>query len=179
MDEKTLSSQRMYEGKVVSLRVDSVRMADGREAKREVVEHRAAVAIVPIDSSGNIVLVRQYRSPAGAELLELPAGTLDEGEEPDEAAQRELQEETGFRAERIRRLTGFWVAPGYTTEFIHVFLAEGLVESRLDPDDDEAIAVELHSLAASVAMIDDGRICDAKTIVGLLAIARERTPIAG
>ncbi len=174
MDEKTLSSQRIYEGKVVSLRVDSVRLADGRETKREVIEHSAAVAIVPIDPEGNVLLVRQYRRPAGAEMLELPAGAVDDGEEPEAAAQRELQEETGFRAIRIRRLTGFWVAPGYTTEYIHVFLAEGLVESRLDPDDDEAIEVEAHSLAASLAMIDVGQICDGKTIVGLLAVARER-----
>ncbi len=179
MDEATLSSERIYEGKVVNLRVDSVRMADGREAKREVIEHHGAVAIVPVDPAGNIVLVRQYRRPAGAELLELPAGTLEDGEEPDQAVQRELQEETGFRAERIRRLAGFWVAPGYTTEFIHVFLAEGLIESHLDPDEDEAIEVEVHSLAASLAMIDSGQICDAKTIIGLLAVAREHQSSAG
>jgi ADP-ribose pyrophosphatase len=179
VEEETVHSERLYDGKVVSLRVDSIRMADGRLAKREVVEHRAAVAIVPVDSNGDIVMVRQYRRPAGAELLELPAGVLEEGEEPADAVQRELQEETGFRAERIRRLTGFWVAPGYTTEFIHVYLGEGLVASRLDPDEDEAIEVEVHPLSAALAMIDSGDICDAKSIIGLLAVARERMNNAG
>src|SRR5262249_11590923 len=161
-----------YRGKVVTLRVDTVRLDDGRAVKREVVEHAAAVAIVPIADDGRVVLVRQFRSPVGDTLLEVPAGVLDEGEQPEEAVQRELQEETGFRAARTRRLTGFWVAPGYDTEFIHVYLAEGLSESRLDPDEDEQIEVELHTLADALAMVADGRICDAKSIVGLLAVAR-------
>lgn len=174
MVEQTLASEQIYKGKVVTLRVDRVRMEDGREVKREVVEHAAAVAIVPIADDGRVVLVRQFRSPVGDSLLELPAGVLDEGEQPEDAVQRELQEETGFRAAHTRRLAGFWVAPGYDTEFIHVFLAEGLSESRLDPDEDEAIEVEQHTLADALAMIADGSICDAKSIVGLLAVARER-----
>lgn len=174
MAEETLASEQIYAGKVVTLRVDTVRMDGGREVKREVVEHAAAVAIVPIAADGQVLLVRQFRSPVGDFLLEVPAGTLDEGEEPDVAVQRELQEETGYRAATIRRLTGFWVAPGYDTEFIHVYLGEGLSESRLDPDEDEAIEVERYTLDEALAMIADGRICDAKSIVGLLAVARER-----
>lgn len=175
MKEETLRSERIYEGKILNLRVDTIRMEDGRRAQREVVEHGAAVAIVPIDSSGKVVLVRQYRRAVDKELLEVPAGMIDQGEEPDAAVQRELQEETGYRAERIRKLAGFWVAPGYTSEFIHVYLAEGLVESSLAADDDEAIDVETHSLDDALAMIDRGEICDGKSIVGLLALARERS----
>ncbi|MHB8576613.1 MAG: NUDIX hydrolase [Dehalococcoidia bacterium] len=176
MPEKTIGSERMYDGKVVNLRVDTVRFEDGREAKREVVEHGGAVAIVAIDNDARLLLVRQFRTPVGDDLLEVPAGGIDDGEEPEAAAQRELQEETGYRAARIRRLAGFWVAPGYCTEFIHVFLAEGLTESRLDADDDEAITVERFTLAESIAMIASGEIRDAKSIVGILAFARGTQP---
>jgi ADP-ribose pyrophosphatase len=172
--EETLSSQLVYSGRVVNLRKDEVRLADGRLASREVIEHRPAVAIVPVDDDGRLVLVRQYRLPAEAELLEVPAGVMDEGEDPAESVQRELQEETGYRAERIRRLAGFFVAPGYTTEFIHIYLAEGLIESRLDPDEDEAIEVERYTLAQALALIDSGEIRDGKSIIGLLSLARER-----
>ncbi|HLZ72455.1 MAG TPA: NUDIX hydrolase [Dehalococcoidia bacterium] len=174
MAEQTLHSERIYDGKVVKLRVDRVRMDGGREVQREVVEHAGAVAIVPIDADGRVLLVRQYRTPAGRALLEAPAGGLDADEQPEAAAQRELQEETGYRAATIRRLAGFYTAPGYSTEFIHVYLAEGLSESKLAADDDEQIEVERHTLAEALAMIADGRICDAKSIIGLLAFARLR-----
>lgn len=174
MSEETLDSEQIYSGKVVTLRVDRIRLNNGHEAKREVVEHNGAVAMVPVDGDGRIVFVRQFRTPAGKALLELPAGTLDKGEQPEAAVQRELQEEIGYRAGRTRRLAGFYTAPGYSTEFIHVYLCEGLSESRLDADDDEQIEVERHTLAEALAMVGDGRICDAKSIVGLLAYAREQ-----
>jgi ADP-ribose pyrophosphatase len=174
VSEQTLGSELIYSGKVVNLRVDRVRLRDGREARREVVEHGGAVAIVPVDADGKIILVRQFRTPAGASLLEVPAGGIDADEDPDAAVQRELQEETGYRAGRVRKLTACWVAPGYCTEFIHVYLAEGLVESRLEADEDEDIALERYTLAEALALIDSGAICDAKSIVGLLALARER-----
>jgi ADP-ribose pyrophosphatase len=174
--ETIIGSERPYDGKVVSLRVDTVRFDDGREAKREVVEHGGAVAIVAVDNDGRLLLVRQFRTPVGDDLLEVPAGGIDAGEEPEAAAQRELQEETGYRATRIRRLAGFWVAPGYCTEFIHVFVAEGLAESRLEADDDEAITVERLTLDESIAMISRGEIRDAKSIVGILAFDREARP---
>src|SRR5262245_41813107 len=135
MDEQVLSSRRIYEGKIVRLRVDDVRLPDGHESTREVVEHNAAVAIVPVAPDGRIVMVRQYRLPAGRVMLEVPAGTLDGDEDPETAAQRELQEETGLRAARLTRLGGFWVAPGYCTEYIHIYLAENLSESRLVADE--------------------------------------------
>ena len=172
MDEELLESRRIYEGRVVSLRVDRVAMPEGRTAQREVVEHAQAVAVVPVAADGRIVMVRQYRLPVGRVLLEVPAGTLDPAEEPEEAAQRELQEETGFRAQRLERLAGFWVAPGYCTEYIHVYLAEGLSESRLAADEDELIQVETVSLDEALRLVDAGHIEDAKSVCGLLQYAR-------
>ncbi len=175
MEEQIIARRRIHEGTVVNLRVDSVRMPDGRTATREVVEHMPAVAVVPVDADGDIVLVRQWRVPAGGALLEIPAGSTDDGEEPDVAAQRELQEETGYRAGRLTRLCGFWVAPGYCTEYIHVYLAEDLQESRLTADEDENIEVERVSLAGALSMIERGEIEDAKSQIGLLMYARMRS----
>jgi ADP-ribose pyrophosphatase len=172
MQEHVVSRERVYEGKVVSLRLDTVRMPDSRTATREVVEHVPAVAMVPVDGDGRILLVRQWRLPADGVLLEIPAGSTDPDEAPEPAAQRELQEETGYRAGRLTRLGGFWVAPGYCTEYIHVYLAENLEESRLDADEDENIEVVRLTLDEALAAIADGRIDDAKSQVGLLLYAR-------
>ena len=172
MNERLIESRRIYDGRVVSLRVDTVEMRGGRTAQREVVEHVQAVAVVPVMPDGRIVLVRQYRLPVGAVMLELPAGSLDHCEDPETGAQRELQEETGFAAGRLTRLCGFWVAPGYCTEYIHVYLAEDLDESRLDADEDEDVEVELVTLDQALAAIDGGAIEDAKSICGLLQYAR-------
>lgn len=174
MEERVLESRRVYDGRIVNLRVDTVAIDDGVQASREVVEHAQAVAIVPVAADGRIVLVRQYRLPALRELLEIPAGSLDPGEDPEAAAQRELQEETGFAAGRLSRLGGFWVAPGYCTEYIHIYLAEDLHESRLDADHDERIEVESITLDDALGHIDTGEIEDAKSICGLLHYARRR-----
>lgn len=174
MTEQVVGSQRVYEGSVLRLRIDTVRLENGKTATREVVEHRGAVTIVPLMQDGRIVFVRQYRLPAEDALLELPAGSMDEGEQPEGAAQRELQEETGQRAGTLRLLCRFWMAPGYSTEFMHLFLAEGLSYDRLEPDEDEDVTVELHTLDDALAMVADGRINDSKTIIGLLLLARER-----
>lgn len=172
--ERCVQSTRIYEGKVVSLRVDTVEFTDGRRSTREVVEHRGAVAIVPVLDNGDILLVRQYRYAVGASLLEVPAGTLDGGEEPLACADRELQEEIGYRAARFERLGGFYVAPGYDTEYIHAFLATGLTASRLASDEDEEIETVPLPLAEALAMIEGGEIIDAKSICALLLYARRR-----
>ncbi|MGH2599680.1 MAG: NUDIX hydrolase [Dehalococcoidia bacterium] len=172
MDERVLESRRVYDGRILNLRVDRVALTDGHEARREIVEHDHAVAVVPVTDRGEIVMVRQYRLPAEALLLEVPAGMIDPGEDPEAAAQRELREETGYAATRLRRLCGFWVAPGYCTEYIHVYLAEGLHESRLDHNDDERIEVETVTLSDALHLIDTGSIEDAKSICGLLQYAR-------
>ena len=166
-----LASRRLYEGRILSLREDTVELANGRRARREVVEHADVVAIVPVDAAGRVLLVRQYRLPAGQVLLEVPAGGVDPGESVEEAAQRELQEETGQRAARWRRLGGFFVSPGYCTEFIHAFLAEELSEGVVEADFDEQIAVERVSLGEALRLVQSGQIRDAKSIIGLLLTA--------
>jgi ADP-ribose pyrophosphatase len=130
------------------------------------------VAIVPLDGEGNVLLVRQYRLPAGEALLEVPAGGVDDGESVEEAAQRELREETGFRAGRLERLTGFFVSPGYCTEFIHMFIATDLVDDPTDGDEDEEISIERVSLREALRLVGSGEIKDGKSIVGLLFASR-------
>lgn len=166
--ERVLQSHRLYEGRVVNLRVDSVELPGGRETKREVVEHGDVVAIVPLLEGSNVLLVRQYRLPAAQVLLEVPAGGVEEGESAEEAAQRELAEECGRRAGRLERLGGFYASPGYCSEFIHLFLATQLEASTASPDPDEDIEVVRLSLAEALRLVDTGEIRDGKTIAGLM-----------
>jgi ADP-ribose pyrophosphatase len=166
--EQSLGSETVFDGKIVRVRVDTVLLPNGDQAAREVVEHRPAVVIVPLDSDGNAVLVRQHRYPAGQALLEAPAGVVEEEETPDDCAQRELQEEVGFAARDLRALGGFWMSPGYCTEFMYAYLAKDLVPSRLAADDDESINVERLPLSRIPKLIRVGEIQDAKTIAALL-----------
>lgn len=172
MDERVIESRRVFEGRIVNLRVDTVELPDGHRATREIVEHIQAVTILPVESDGRIVMVRQYRLPVGAVMLELPAGSADPGEEPATAAQRELQEETGLRAGRLSPLGGFWVAPGYCEEYIHIFVGLDLTESPLEADEDERIEVVRLTLTEALAAIDRGEINDAKSVIGVLRYAR-------
>ena len=162
--ERTVGRRDVYDGRVVQLHVDEVELADGKRTTREVAEHADAVVVLPIDESGRALLVRQYRYPIAQDLLEAPAGGIDPGEAPAEAAQRELQEEIGYRAGNLESLGGFWTAPGFCTEYMYAFLARDLSPSVLEADDDEAIVVEGHDLDTIRTMIRDGRIVDAKTI---------------
>ena len=171
--ETVLESDIRYEGRVVrKLRVDKIRLRNGATSQREVVEHGGAVSVVPIDPQGRVLLVRQDRHATGRPLREIPAGGLEAGEAPEETAQRELQEETGYRAASITRLGGFFLAPGYSSEYLHVYLAESLSEDRLDGDEDEEIEVEALDLEAALALVDLGKIEDAKSVAGLLLYAR-------
>ncbi len=170
--ELTLESQVMYRGRILNLRVDTVQLPSGRVAAREVAEHSDSVCIVPIDDDGNVVMVRQFRTPTGGALLEVPAGGVEAGEVSDETVQRELQEETGYRAGSIRQLAGFWLAPGWCDEYMYAYLATGLTPSKLAGDDDENIAVERVSLEQSLELIADGTINDAKSIAALLLAIR-------
>jgi len=170
--ERVLASRRIYDGRICGLREDTVALSSGRTALREIVEHAAVVAVVPLDENGEVVLVRQYRLAAEEALLEVPAGLVDEGEDLEAAAQRELREETGYGAAGLRRLAGFFVSPGFCTEFIHVFLATGLSESPLDGDEDEDIRVERIPLAEAARLVETGAIKDAKSVVGILLARR-------
>lgn len=168
LSEKQLDSQLIYDGKVIRLHVDTVELPNGDTTRREIVRHPGAVAIVPIDPNGNVVLVRQFRYAAGRPLLEIPAGTLEAGELPDMCAIRELQEEVGYKPGKLQKIGGIFVAPGYTSEFIHLYLATDLTPSRLDADEDEFLEVEHVSLHLVLQRIRLGEIADGKTISGIL-----------
>ena len=166
--EATVASQRVYEGRLVNLRVDTVRLENGRLAKREIVEHPGAVAVVALDDDDDVILVRQFRTAVGKELLEIPAGTLEAGEEPLACARRELKEETGYRAECLERIGGLYPSPGFCTEHIHLYLATGLKKGPSAPEADEDIEVTKIPLSDISALVSRGDICDGKTIAGLL-----------
>ena len=170
--ENTVSSRRIHEGRIINLREDTVMTPSGREARREIVEHKGAVAIVPVLDDGRVVMVRQFRKPAEAALLEIPAGGLEAGEDPADCARRELSEECGLNAGRMEPLFSMYLAPGYSTELLHVFLADELTPTETHLDEDENVEVETFDLPALLQLIDDGDIRDAKTIAGLLALLR-------
>jgi len=171
MQEKILNRQNIYEGRVVTLDLLDVELPDGNVAKREVIRHSGAVAICPIDGD-DVILVRQFRIASELITLELPAGLLEVGEEPQVAADRELQEEIGYKARKLTPIGGFYVAQGYTSEYIHLFIGEDLIPSQLEGDADEFIEVVRMPLAQALDAIESGKINDSKTIIGLLRFAR-------
>ncbi|MCH7580364.1 MAG: NUDIX hydrolase [Chloroflexi bacterium] len=163
---EVLSSERIYD-RWLGLRVDKLRYPSGYETSHDVVEHHGGVTLLPIDAEGNVLFVSQYRHPIGRVLLELPAGTLDSGEDPEVCAQRELQEETGYRAANIERIGGFYSAPGYCTEYLPVYLCTELVESRLQGDEDSIELVRI-PFDDALRMVAAGEIEDAKSLAALL-----------
>ena len=166
--EKQLSSQQIYKGHAVNMRVDTVEKAGGRKTTRDVVEHSDCIAVVAIDKQDNVLLVRQFRYPVGRFLLEIPAGGIDPGEEPLDSVRRELQEEIGYFPQRIDKLGGFYSIPGYGTEYLHCFLATDLVPGRLVAEDTEDIELIRISPGEIPRLITSGEICDAKSIAALL-----------
>ena len=173
-EEITLSSKKIFSGRAVNLRIDTIRMPSGRETSREVVEHGEVVAIVAIDKEDNALLVSQFRQPVGKELLEIPAGGIDTGEEPADAVRREMQEETGYLPETVERLGGFYSAPGFCTEYLHLYLATDLTPSRLYAEDTEIIRLERVPISQIPGLISSGSIQDAKSIAGLLTYIEYR-----
>jgi len=170
--ETTITSRCIYKGRVVNLRIDTVRLENGDLTTREIVEHRGAVAIVALDEDDNVLLVRQFRKPVESELLEIPAGTLEPGEEPESCALRELEEETGYNAGRLERILGFYSSPGFCDEYIHIYFATDLVKNKARAQADEAIEVVKVPFSKALEMVLSGEICDAKTIIGLLSSRR-------
>ncbi|AKX94287.1 NUDIX domain-containing protein [Neomoorella thermoacetica] len=169
LTETRIASERIYEGRILNLRRDRVRLPDGHEASREVVEHPGAVAIIALDNDKNIYLVRQYRYPIERVTLEIPAGKLDSGEEPLTCAQRELAEEVGLAAAEWKPLLTFYSTPGFSNEIMHLFLATGLRSHREKADDDEFLEIVRVPLAEAAAMALRGAIQDAKSIAGIMA----------
>ncbi|HEV8488427.1 MAG TPA: NUDIX hydrolase [Candidatus Limnocylindrales bacterium] len=186
LSERVVDTEIIHRGYYLDFRIVTVERADGSRAQRDIVGHPGAVAIIALDDDGRVLLVRQWRLAVGAALLEIPAGTLDvdaatgRTEDPDAAAARELEEETGFRAGRWERLGSFWTAPGFATELMHLYLATDLRPAdsdRAGPDEDERLELERMAWPDAVAAADRGEIADAKSLVGLYRLARRmKTP---
>ncbi len=156
------------------LHVVVVRLPSGRETTREIVEHDDCVAVIALDVDGRVLLVKQFRKAVGRELLEIPAGGIDPGESPEEAVSREMQEETGYLPRKVERLGGFYSAPGYTTEYLYLYLAVDLIPSKLFAEDTEGISLVRVAPEEVPGLINSGSICDAKSIAGLLSYLKYR-----
>jgi ADP-ribose pyrophosphatase len=165
---RVLASQTVYNGRLFNVELDQIEMGDGVIAHRETIRHPGAVGMVPVRGDGKLLLVTQYRHATGRRLLEIPAGTLEPGEAPRAAVERELQEEVGMRPAKVQAMGGIFVAPGYTTEFIHLFVCTELEEASLNGDEDEDIEVEVRSVDEALAAIESGEIVDAKSVVAIL-----------
>ena len=174
LTEKTVETREIFSGRIIKVRVDTVCLPNGRQSTREVVEHAGAVAIVAIDHKNNIIMVNQYRKPVEKVLMEIPAGTMEMDEDPLLCAQRELKEETGLSAEHWEKVLAYYSTPGFTDEYIHIYLATGLTEGELDLDEDEFLETVRLPLEETGRMIIAGEIRDGKSIIGIqCAIGRE------
>ncbi|MBQ2696409.1 MAG: NUDIX hydrolase [Clostridia bacterium] len=170
LHEKTVTTKKIFEGKVITLRYDTVLLPNGEEAGREIVEHPGGVAIVALDEEENVYLVRQYRHPFEKILLEIPAGKLNYGEDPFSCGVRELKEETGLSAKQFDFLGSFMVSPGFCREKIYIYLARGLSAGNMNLDPDEFLEVEKKPLADLLNLIMANEIEDAKTVIGILKV---------
>jgi len=166
-EEKTMKCDRIYEGKIINLRIDTVELPEKKYSKREIVEHPGGVGIVPVTNDNCVILVKQYRKAVNRMLLEIPAGKLEVNEEPRETAIRELKEETGYESENLKYLLEFYTSPGYTNEKIYLFLATNLIEGEQDLDDGEYCEIAKYNIDELYKMIDRGEIIDSKTIIGI------------
>lgn len=166
-EEKTMKSDKLYEGKLLNLRIDTVELPDKKYSKREIVEHPGGVGVIPLTHDNCIILVKQYRKAVERFLLEIPAGKLELNEEPRETGIRELKEETGLVAEKMDYLLEFYTSPGFSNEKIYLFLATGLVEGESDLDVGEFIEKEKYHIDDLIKMVERGEIIDSKTIIGI------------
>ena len=174
LTEKTLAEESVFDGVLLHIRRDTVELPNGDVATREWMLHRGAAAVLAFDEEGRLLLVRQYRYPVRSVTLELPAGKLDGDEVPEVCAARELEEETGYRAESLRLIARMLPAAAYTTEMLHIYVAEGLHFTRQHLDADEFLNVERMTIEEALASIESGEILDAKTQIGILRWVREQ-----
>lgn len=175
--EKTLKTKRIYKGRIISLREDTVRLVNGVISKREIVEHPGAVAVIALTKDNKMVLIEQFRKPAGKILLEIPAGLVHKGESGINGAKRELTEESGYVAGRIREVFRGYSSPGYSSEIIKFYLATNLKKTRQKCDEDEIIGVKLYPVKKCLKMLRTGKIKDNKTAVGVLFLNSPLSPL--
>jgi len=166
--EKTIKVKRIYKGRIIGVREDTVKLSNKVISKREIVEHPGAVAIIAVTKNKEIVLIRQFRKPAGKVLLEIPAGLVHKGERDIDGAKRELLEEAGYKAKKIKEIFRGYSSPGYSTEVIKFYLAAGLVKAAQNTDHDEIIKVGFYPIKKCLGMLKSGKIKDNKTAVGIL-----------
>jgi len=166
--EKTLKTERIYEGKVINLRVDTVELPDKKYSKREIVEHPGAVGIIGINDEGKVILVKQYRKAVNDFLLEIPAGKIEPKEDPEECAKREFKEETGYSATSFHSLSYCYTSPGFSNEKIYLFKADSLYKGVAEPDEDEYIEIVEIPFESAIEKIYNGEIQDSKTIIAIL-----------
>lgn len=167
-EAELLNRQQIFAGRVVDLSVDRVRMPNGRTTELEVIRHPGAAAMVPLTESGEVLLVRQYRYATSGWLLEVPAGKLDDGEDPEVCAARELEEEVGRSPAELVPLGWIWTTPGFTDEKIWMYLCRGLEPAQQNLQDDEVLTIESRPLAQAIEMVHRGEICDSKSVCALL-----------
>ncbi|MDD4570280.1 MAG: NUDIX hydrolase [Tepidanaerobacteraceae bacterium] len=166
--ETTLSTKNVFSGRVINLRLDEVKLPNGKKSTREIVEHPGAIAVVAINRNSEIMMVKQYRKAVEKELLEIPAGKLEKDESKEICAKRELMEETGYYPGDLKYMTSFYTSPGFSNEIIHLFLAKKLVKKSKKADYDEYLQLVRIPFQEAIRKIHDGEIIDGKTIVGLL-----------
>lgn len=169
VEEKTVKSERIYKGKIINVRVDTVELLDKKYSKREIVEHPGAVGIIPITSNKDIVLVRQFRKAVEEALLEIPAGLIEYKEEPSQCAIRELKEETGYTANKLKKLFEYYSSPGFSDEKIHIYLADDIIAGTAQPDEGEYIRIVKMPIDEALKKVKTGEIKDSKTIIAILA----------
>ena len=173
MPFQVLKSETLLQGRVFKIRRDTLKTPAGRETKLEIIEHGGSVVLVPVNEYGEMLFVRQYRHAAEKDLLELPAGTRDGNEAFEECAAREIREETGMQAGKLQKVGQFYLAPGYSTEFMEVYIATDLTPNPLKADDDEFLQVEKMSVKKALQLAEQGGVPDAKSLAALL-MARPR-----
>ncbi|WP_276351838.1 NUDIX hydrolase [Cohnella caldifontis] len=167
--EETIETKPIFQGRMISLQVDTVRLPDGGTATREIVKHPGAVAVLALTEEGKMLVVEQFRKPLEKAQVEIPAGKLEPGEDPLEAAGRELEEETGFKAASLKHLQSFSTSPGFAEEVVHLYYADELRQGEVHLDEEEFMTCEAITLEQAWQYIRDGRICDAKTLLAVYA----------
>ncbi|MBV7317902.1 MULTISPECIES: ADP-ribose pyrophosphatase [Bacillus] len=165
LEEKTIAKEQIFSGKVIDLYVEDVELPNGKTSKREIVKHPGAVAVLAVTDEGKIIMVKQFRKPLERTIVEIPAGKLEKGEEPEYTALRELEEETGYTAKKLTKITAFYTSPGFADEIVHVFLAEELsvLEEKRELDEDEFVEVMEVALEDALKLVESREVYDAKT----------------